>query len=71
MSVNYTIRPIGGIWPGRRTLPGNRKRSPFKAIYTRILSDLSRELKVPSRTGDRVSARGLGVRYPPGRPTPF
>jgi hypothetical protein len=44
--VIYTVRPIGGIWPGRRTLAVNRKRSPFKAIYTRIISDLARELKL-------------------------
>lgn len=42
MSLNYTIEPID-VWPGEPTR--NRHRSPFKTIWTKVLSHLEREIR--------------------------
>jgi hypothetical protein len=42
MSLTYTIEPID-VWPGEKTK--NRTRSPFKTIWTKVLTHLEREIR--------------------------
>lgn len=44
MTFDYKIEVIE-VWPGEKTPPWQRTRSPFKTIWTKVLSHLARETR--------------------------
>lgn len=57
MSLDYKIQAID-VWPGERTPSYRRTRSPFKTVWTSVLSHLSKELR---HLGGRNVVLKLGV----------
>lgn len=45
MSLDYRVTPLPAVWPGRATPAAERKRSPYKTIWTRALDLLEREVR--------------------------
>lgn len=57
MSLDYKIEAIN-VWPGERTPSYRRTRSPFKTVWTKVLSHIAKEIH---HLGGRNVVLKLGV----------
>jgi hypothetical protein len=45
MTLDYKVRAVD-VWPGEATPSWKRSRSPFKTIWTKVMKDLAREVRM-------------------------